>query len=59
MFAVFEPIIVSAGDTDEFEEKDMMKKTLFAKRQYDRLINYISEPMKKDKWCDKQNYESF
>ena len=44
----FKPTDVSIDDRDKFEEKEMMKKRTFAKKNlYDWFINYIRELIKK------------
>ena len=45
---------------DRFEEKEMMKKRVFAKNTwYERWVNYISEPMEKCGWCYGKDFEPF
>ena len=44
----FKPTDVSIDDRDKFEEKEMMKKRTFAKKNlYDWFINFIRELIKK------------
>ena len=43
----FKPIIVSIDDMDKFEPKEMKKIRPIKNTWYDRLINYISEPIRK------------
>ena len=43
----FKSIMVSIGDMDKFEQKEMKKIRLIKITWYDWLINYIPEPIKK------------
>ena len=43
----FKPINVSIDDMDKFEQKEMKKKIPIKNPLYNRLINYIPEPIKK------------
>ena len=43
----FKPIIVSIDDMDKFEQNEMEKKRPIKNIQYDWLINYIPNPIRK------------